>query len=338
MKTFVMRAAAIVALSVGALSASAVYAMDAPPPAPAAPAAPPAPPAAPFPPEQATHDQLERQFERAQEQMERAQEQMERAAEQLAQRSERMGDEMSMRFQLGPEFHGPHAMLGINIGEARSPGGDSSDGVRVVSVSPGGPADIAGLKANDVIVSLGGKQLHADAKSSAQRQLLTLMHDAKADSPLVVEYRRDGKVQKTQITPKSLEEFTADSVAHGLRGLEGLRGLDDMGDHFNDRSGFGSAELADLSPGLGRYFGTDKGLLVVRAPKDDRLKLQDGDVILDIDGRVPSSTSHAFEILSSYRAGETLKIHVMRQQKKLELPVEIPTDHGHAEASRQSKL
>jgi C-terminal processing protease CtpA/Prc len=330
MNTFMIRICALLALSVTALSPGTVLATD-------------APPLPPPPPERATHDQLERQFENAQEQMERAQEQMERAAEQLAERSERMGDETWMRLPMGPQFHGSHAMLGINIDDARSSGGDSSDGVRVVSVSPGGPADTAGLKANDVIVSLGGKALHGDAKSSAQKQLLTVMHDAKPDAPMALEYRRDGKVQKTQITPKSLEEFTADAVTHGLRGLDGLDGLDGMGDHINeqfmrigrrDPGGFGSAELADLSPGLGRYFGTDKGLLVVRAPKDDRLKLQDGDVILDIDGRIPGTASHAFEILSSYRAGETLKLHVMRQQKKLELPIEIPTEPSHAEPSR----
>jgi len=333
--------AAILALGVGTVCAT-----DSPPVPPIAPA-PAAPPSAPAPsaPEQATHDQLQRQFERAQEQMERAQEQMERSAEQLAERSERMGDETWMRLQMEPDVHASRAMLGINIGAARSASGDSPDGVRVVSVSPGGPADTAGLKANDVIVSLAGKQLHGDAKTSAQKQLLTMMHDAKVDAPLAVEYRRDGKLQTTQIKPKSLAQFTADSVTRGLHdGLQGLQGLDDyMGDHFDERylrigkrdpSGFGSAELADLSPGLGRYFGTDKGLLVVRAPKDDRLKLQDGDVILDIDGRVPTSASHAYEILSSYRTGEALKLHVMRQQKRLELPVEIPTEPGHAEASR----
>lgn len=338
MNISLIQVAAILALGIGT-----AYAADPPPPAPA-----PVPAPAPTPHEHATHDQLERQFERAQEQMERAQEQMERAADQLAQRSERIGDETWMDLQMDPDLHGPHAMLGINIGSPRSGHGDSPDGVRVVSVSPGGPADAAGLKANDVIVSLGGKQLHADAKTSAQNQLLAMMQEAKADSPVAVEYRRDGKLQKAQITPKSLAEFTADAVARGLRdglkGLEGLKGLDDdMGNHFDERfmrmgrrdpGGFGSAELADLSPGLGHYFGTEKGLLVVRAPKDDRLKLQDGDVILDIDGRVPSSTAHAFEILSSYRAGETLKLHVMRQQKKLELPVEIPTEPGHVEESR----
>ena len=64
---------------------------------------------------------------------------------------------------------------------------------------------------------------------------------------------------------------------------------------------FGSAELVPLTPKLGQYFGTEKGLLVVRAPDDSRLKLEDGDVIVDIDGRTPSSPSHALRILARIR-------------------------------------
>jgi S1-C subfamily serine protease len=97
-----------------------------------------------------------------------------------------------------------------------------------------------------------------------------------------------------------------------------------------DSSGFGSAEFLELTPGLGRYFGTDKGLLVVHPPKDANLKLEEGDVILDIDGRVPSNGSHALRILNSYRAGESLKLHIMRQQKRIELPVEMRADKLHA--------
>jgi hypothetical protein len=39
---------------------------------------------------------------------------------------------------------------------------------------------------------------------------------------------------------------------------------------------------------------------------------------------VPGGVGHAFQILSSYRVGESLKLHIMRQQKRLELPVEVP--------------
>jgi S1-C subfamily serine protease len=296
-----------------ALMAGVVHATDAPPPPP-----PPGPPAAS---DEGSRERLESEFERTQQEMERA-------ARRLAELSTQLGHQW-IQFQPPMNFGPPRVMLGINIGPAHGAGAEAGDGVRVVSVSPGGPAEAAGLKANDVILSLAGKSLRADSKTTPQLQLLTLMREAEPDKPIAVEYQRDGKVQKAQIVPKSFPEFLSDSIQRGMQGV------DERAFHMSRRGpgGFGSAELADLSPGLGRYFGTDRGLLVVRAPKDQRFKLQDGDVILDIDGRVPNSASHAYEILRSYRAGETLKLHIMRQQKRLELPVEMPSDTDHAEAS-----
>jgi S1-C subfamily serine protease len=304
-----------IAATLLAVSAGVVRASDTPPPLP-----PPDQPAS----GESAHDRLQRELERAQHEMERS-------AREVAELSAEIGHEW-MDFHPALDFVPPRAMLGINIGSGHGVK-ESTDGVRVMSVSPGGPAEAAGLKANDIIVSLAGKELHGDSNTTPQQQLLTLMRQAKPDTPIAVEYRRDGRVQKAQIVPKGFDQFISDSVERGFRGLEHL---DESTMRVGRRApgGFGSAELADLSPGLGHYFGTDKGLLVVRAPRDERLKLQDGDVILDIDGRVPNSASHAYEILSSYRAGETLKLHIMRQQKRLELPVEIPADAGHAEPSR----
>ena len=105
--------------------------------------------------------------------------------------------------------------------------------------------------------------------------------------------------------------------------------LELLSERFN-MSGFGSGEFLELTPGLGRYFGTEEGLLVVHPPKDSNLKLEEGDVILDIDGRVPTNGSHALRILNSYRAGESLKLHIMRQQKRIELAVEMPAEKVHA--------
>jgi len=89
---------------------------------------------------------------------------------------------------------------------------------------------------------------------------------------------------------------------------------------------FGSAELVPMTPKLGQYFGTDTGLLVVRAPDDSRLKLEDGDVIVDIDGRTPSSPSHALRILSSYQPGEKLKLNVLRAKKRMSFEITVPED------------
>jgi S1-C subfamily serine protease len=91
-------------------------------------------------------------------------------------------------------------------------------------------------------------------------------------------------------------------------------------------SSWSSMELIELSAGLGKYFGTDTGLLVVSAPKSEALELQDGDVIQSIDGREPTDIRHAMRILSSYKSGEKLKLGIMRDKKKRTLDVVIPED------------
>ena len=63
------------------------------------------------------------------------------------------------------------------------------------------------------------------------------------------------------------------------------------------------------------------------APTYDFLKLQDGDVILSIDGRVPENGSHATRILHSYQPGEKIHLKIMRQRKALELEATLPERH-----------
>jgi S1-C subfamily serine protease len=276
-------------------------------------------------------------------QLHEAQEQLERSAQKVAELSMSLNDEVGetvLRFEHG----GSHATLGINIGAIERRPSDAQ-GVRILSVSPGGPADVAGLKAGDVIVSFAGQSLAGEGGKPPPQRLLAVVRQAKPDQPVALEYRRDGKSNTVQIVPKNLVESMAELRLADLGELGDLGRMDQLGNMgdmhdmpgmpplprvrpfptgTHDADGFGSAELVELSPHLGQYFGVEKGLLVVRAPHDERLKLQDGDVIIDIDGRVPGGVTHAFQILRSYRVGETLKLHIMRQQKKIELPIEVP--------------
>jgi S1-C subfamily serine protease len=255
--------------------------------------------------------------------MQEAQERLDQAAREIGELSAKLATEHLGDLQIYGSA-GPHATLGIRVRPPAKGSPDETTGVQIVSVSPGGPADLAGLKANDVIIAFGDKSLRGDAGHSAQQQLVALTQDVRTDTPVMIEFKRDGKSQKTQVMPKPAFAYLRGPMLPLLPDLSGsLEGLNRM---FvgHDRSGLGSAELLELTPGLGAYFGTSKGLLVLRAPRDERLKLVDGDVILDIDGRVPDGASHALQILNSYRGGEKLKLHVMRQQKHLELPIEIP--------------
>jgi hypothetical protein len=93
-------------------------------------------------------------------------------------------------------------------------------------------------------------------------------------------------------------------------------------------------ELARLTPGLGRYFGTDTGVLVVRAPAKGGLGLQDGDVILSIDGRKPIDSSHVIRIISSYDPGEKLTLDVLRLHRRISVVATVPAEPPMAQLGR----
>lgn len=75
-------------------------------------------------------------------------------------------------------------------------------------------------------------------------------------------------------------------------------------------------ELAPLNAELGRYFGSDRGVLVIRSPEESSLGLQGGDVILRVDGRITASPAHLLRMLRSYAPAETLRFEILRMKKK----------------------
>lgn len=213
----------------------------------------------------------------------------------------------------------PRAVLGVNIGSGRED--DRDEGVELLSVSPGGAAATAGLKAGDVVVDLNGKSLKRDGDDSPRNRLLAAMREVKPGDKVNLRYRRDGKVAAATV----VAEAPADHMFFVNGAVGRLPGLPNFS-FMRSEGVFGSAEMVALTPKLGRYFGTEKGLLVVRAPGDDRLKLEEGDVIVDIDGRVPESAAHASRILGSYEPGEKLRLNVLRMKQKVMLDVEVPPD------------
>lgn len=235
---------------------------------------------------------------------------------------------MSMSDYSVPQMRGfPHraerrAMLGINLG----PRGEGlPEGVEVLSVSPGGAAEKAGLKAGDLLLAINGQPLKRDDGVPARDQLMKLMREVKPGDKVQLRYRRDKKVATASVTaqppmdrmfamPPAVRGRIAAGPAVPLAPLAYMRAV----------GVFGSAELVPMTPKLGQYFGTDKGLLVVRAPNDSRLQLEDGDVIVDIDGRTPSNPTHAFRILGSYQPGEQLKLNVLRQKKRMSFDITVP--------------
>lgn len=207
------------------------------------------------------------------------------------------------------------------------------EGVAIDGVSPGSAAAEAGLRSGDVMTAVNGESLSADNAKTANRRLLDFMKGVEPGDVLTIEYLRGGKVGSVEVEPRIVDKnifvWKGDGGPHGLAPVPDIHMVPDVMREFRFDfpwvgSGLGELELVELNAGLGRYFGTDKGLLVVSAPESDAFELQDGDVIQSIDGREPKDVRHAIRILGSYQAGETLKLGIVRDKKKRTLDVEIP--------------
>lgn len=264
--------------------------------------------------------EAEKSDERSRAEMERkleeAQAKLEAAAREVAELSASLSDLVAPHVRGVIEHWAPRATLGVNLGPRDAK--ELDEGVRIVSVSPGGAAEAAGLKADDVLLEVNGRSLKREGDRSPREKLLSIMRDVKPGETVNVRYRRAGKVASVDVETRSSMDnamarvWTSPELAFKPFESRYVAGA------------FGATELVALTPKLGEYFGADKGLLVVRAPSDARLKLEEGDVILDIDGRTPTSASHAMRILGSYQPGEKLKLNIMRAKKRMTIDVTIP--------------
>jgi len=225
---------------------------------------------------------------------------------------------------------GGRAVLGINIG------GDEDgpvEGVTVQGVSPGAAAEDAGLRAGDIVTAVNGESMTADSNEEANAKLVEFMSGVEEGDVLDVEYLRNGKQATVEVSPRQVSALAYAFGPGGgnftMRAAPVSPGMDiHKFAWISDGSGWGHMEMVELTERLGSYFGTDDGLLVVRAPDNEDLKLEDGDVIQNIDGREPKSVSHAMRILGSYQSGEELELQIMRDKRKQTLKIEMPDNRS----------
>jgi predicted metalloprotease with PDZ domain len=240
------------------------------------------------------------------------------------------------------------ARLGVKVNlQARA---SDSIGAYIEGVTPGGPADKAGLQSGDVITRLDGTSLlGGDTKESTERslpgmRLIELAAKLEPNDTVKVDYRR-GKDKRnativTQDDPDDVFVFNGPSDARKFtfRGPAGerdfafgyggdaheemRRNLERMHldmDQLPRMMFLGELEdleLVGLNPELGSYFGTSEGVLVVRVPKESTIGLKGGDVVQAIDGRKVTSPSQLQRILRTYEGEEAIKFDVMRNKRK----------------------
>ena len=235
--------------------------------------------------------------------------------------------------------------IGVVVKTDASPETDKI-GAKIEGVTPGGPADKAGLKVGDIITKFNGTSLAAvkaedDDASGPGRKLVELARKLEPDDTVQVEYRRGNDTKQATLVAANMGgRFQWEIPGPPDIAVAPMIGMD----HFEMfGSPWGDLELVSLNSDLGEYFGTKEGVLVVKAPGDSSLPVRSGDVILSIAGRKPTSPSHAMRILHSYEAGETVSLDIVRKQKRMTLTWKVPergerTLMRHREREDQSRL
>ncbi len=227
--------------------------------------------------------------------------------------------------------------LGIVLQGVLVTGRDGGEeGATILAVTPGSPADEAGLQPGDVITRWNDQPLADDAENSddaavrSTRELLERSRRLDDGETVVLGYLRDGSEHEVTLVAREIEfspRFVQDFVkpfgatTRPGRPLVGVA----SGLWFLPR-GWSDMELVALNPELGAYFGADAGVLVVRGPKEDEsFGLESGDVILRIGNREVKSPEHAMRILRSYEPEEDLTIDIIRHGNSRMLTGTVPS-------------
>jgi hypothetical protein len=227
-------------------------------------------------------------------------------------------------------------------------------GARIAGVTPGGPADRAGVHTDDIVLRLNGTRLvGGTATGSARREgdaaqsapglrLIEIASRLDEGDTVRLDLRRDNRPltvtfqageSDVDVMVRRFGDGMALAVPHlqydfqnSLQDLLPRVGTGSQG-RVSVRIGgpLADLELVKVNAGLAEYFGTSEGLLVVDAPSDSSLNLRAGDVILGIGGRHPASPAQALRILGTYEPGENISFEVMRQKRRIAVNGKMPT-------------
>jgi len=179
----------------------------------------------------------------------------------------------------------------------------SDKGALVADVTAGGPAEKAGIKRGDVILSFDGKEIQE------MNDLPYLVATTPIDKRVEVQVVRDGREKAFTVKIGRLKEETKAAVPMERELNLGMT-------------------VEELTPELARDMGLKEksGLVVTRVEKNtpaDEAGLKTGDMILEVDRR-PVSSPEAFDKkMRGYEKGDTVLFLVKRGGTTLYLTLKI---------------
>lgn len=244
-------------------------------------------------------------------------------------------------------------------------GAGAGSEVKIVAVTPQGAAGEAGVLSGDVLASVDGNAVSGTTAEERIAHARALLANLSTDKSVTLGLTRNGKavavpvkpraattlslVDNLQLVPEDIRQIIVHPRTAGTLALPAgageeevrldiIRSLaptackgDDCGTGLlGEVLRWNNLNLIQLEPELGRYFGTDRGVLVVSAAALPGLKA--GDVILAIEGTsvaTPQEAMRAFTSLSR-KPGDAVKARVLRDHKEQSLDIKVPERMSHA--------
>jgi predicted metalloprotease with PDZ domain len=195
-------------------------------------------------------------------------------------------------------MRGPHqAVLGVIVGPVRE-----GEGVRVLDVLPGGPADEAGIRPGDVIQGLDGRNV------TDLGQFMSIISEKEPGNKVKVAFSHQGSEKTATTTLASRDVFSGESTPQ-----------------------IGAGEGAWLGIVLRRGTAQQKGAVVADvypASPAARAGLREGDVITQAGSHKIATPEDLIKAVDSMKPGEKVSLTVQRNNKTRTLEATLGAEGG----------
>ena len=281
------------------------------------------------------------ELDAARERLEKAREEMQSASREVAELARKASAE-ALEMQLR---HPAFSRTGIGV----VLGPDEQAGVAVIAITPDSPAANAGLRAGDRLLSVDSLELDGRSASHRLEQVREAIGELQVGQQVAIEYQRKEQRHHVELEAAALpglvwlrgprpdaetafahavashEPFQFDVKTMDIAPFAGCADDDDcpmvpLWSNLRWRD----LRLTELDSGLGRYFGTDHGALVLRAAGEELTGIEVGDVIQRVDGEDVATPRQAMNRLGAAQPGQRIRVELLRDRKKRSIELTAP--------------